>query len=139
MHTFKHVYTRTHRVVCVFLCMHTFKHVYTRTHRVFNWARKNGAYIHPNMSIGTFPLSSLPGALIGTSDIEVCVCERETERVRERSGREKACELLCLCECMCVRICVCMCACVRARVGARSCVCTLTRVHTPRACGCVPL
>jgi hypothetical protein len=34
-------------------------------------ARTHGGYVHPNVSVGSFPLSSLPGAPPGTPDVEI--------------------------------------------------------------------
>ena len=34
-------------------------------------ARSHGAYVHPNVSVGTFALSSMPGAPPGTPDTKV--------------------------------------------------------------------
>jgi hypothetical protein len=38
---------------------------------VFKWAKDNGAYIHPNVSLGFFSLASLPGAPPDTPDITI--------------------------------------------------------------------
>ena len=40
-----------------------------RAERVLQWARDQGAHIHPNVSIGSFPLSEFPGAPKGTPHV----------------------------------------------------------------------